>query len=145
MLYHVPDRAKALAEIHRVLKPGGWFYAGTNGVNHLRELDELVDRFDPELRIWEGFSASGSFTLENGGEQLAALFSNVTMERYHDALKVTEAEPLVAYALSGPGKALLTGTRLAAFREYIAQQVARRGIIRITKDTGMFKAQRSDF
>src|SRR5438128_5363777 len=38
MLYHVPDRPTALAEIRRVLKPGGHFYASTVGVNHLREL-----------------------------------------------------------------------------------------------------------
>src|SRR5439155_6255128 len=31
MLYHVPDRAKALNEIRRVLRPGGRLYAATNG------------------------------------------------------------------------------------------------------------------
>jgi len=38
MLYHVPDRPKALAEIRRALKPGGHFYASTLGANHLREM-----------------------------------------------------------------------------------------------------------
>ena len=34
MLYHVSDRSTALAEIRRVLKPGGHFYASTVGTNY---------------------------------------------------------------------------------------------------------------
>jgi SAM-dependent methyltransferase len=142
MLYHVPDRAKAVSEVHRVLKPGGWFYAGTNGKSHLREMDELVSRFDPVSPFWEGFSASESFTLENGGEQLADLFSDVTMERYPDVLNVTEAEPLTAYVLSGPAKAFLVGEKMIEFRRFVEREIAKKGSIRITKDSGMFKARR---
>src|SRR5437870_10084242 len=42
MLYHVPDRPKALAEIRRVLKPEGWLYATTVGDSHMREVWQLV-------------------------------------------------------------------------------------------------------
>jgi ubiquinone/menaquinone biosynthesis C-methylase UbiE len=44
MLYHVPDRPKALSEIRRVLKAGGRLFATTNGFNHMRELAELLTR-----------------------------------------------------------------------------------------------------
>src|SRR5262249_18967309 len=40
MLYHVPDRARAFSEIRRVLRPGGRFYAATNGEAHLQEIHE---------------------------------------------------------------------------------------------------------
>jgi ubiquinone/menaquinone biosynthesis C-methylase UbiE len=52
MLYHVPDRARALAEIHRILRPGGAFVAATNGVAHLREMRDLLNRFHPAGSYW---------------------------------------------------------------------------------------------
>src|SRR5215218_2532688 len=87
MLYHVPDRAKAFTEIRRVLRPGGRFYAATNGENHLRELHELVQQFDPTLGLWNRMT----FRLENGADELAPHFQHVLLHRYESALIVTEA------------------------------------------------------
>ena len=44
MLYHVPDLDRALAELARVLAPGGRLIAATNGLRHLGELWALVGR-----------------------------------------------------------------------------------------------------
>ena len=41
MLYHVPDREGALAEMRRVLRPGGRLVLATNGSNYQARLGEL--------------------------------------------------------------------------------------------------------
>ena len=45
MLYHASSQQKALAEISRVLKPGGRLYAATNSINHVAEFLELQQNF----------------------------------------------------------------------------------------------------
>jgi SAM-dependent methyltransferase len=52
MLYHVPDRNKALSEIRRVSNSEGSFHASTVGQRHLQEIAGLVGRFDPQLAGW---------------------------------------------------------------------------------------------
>jgi SAM-dependent methyltransferase len=141
MMYHVPDRAKAIAEVRRVLKPDGKFFAATNGVKHLGEMNALVSRFDPVTPYWEGFSAMESFTLENGGDQLKSHFSEVTILRYDDALIVPEADVIVAYMLSGPAKSLVSAEKAADLKRFVEQELAANGPLRITKDSGLFKAK----
>jgi SAM-dependent methyltransferase len=67
MLYHVPDLHAALAQVRRVLRPGGLFVAATNGDGHLADLmaeaggDQLITQFSSE----------------NGNAALAAHFDHV--------------------------------------------------------------------
>jgi ubiquinone/menaquinone biosynthesis C-methylase UbiE len=135
MLYHVPDRTKAFAEIRRVLQPAGRFYAATNGEAHLREMHELVQQFDSTIDLWNRMT----FRLEGGAAELAPYFSHVSLHRYPSALVVTEAEPLVAFVASMIG-AELTGARRAAFTQLVEERIAADGAIHITKDTGLFEA-----
>jgi len=141
MLYHVPDQAKALGEIRRVLKPGGRFYAATNGENHMRELDELLKKFDPTIMSrWKFGASQMPFRLENGGNELAQWFATVNLHRYESNLVVTEAEPLVEYVLSMFVKTMITGEKISQFRSFVEQELADHGPIHITKDTGLFEA-----
>ena len=137
MLYHVPDRPRALAEIRRVLAPHGRLYAATGGLHQFRELIDLVRRFDPGLVLWEG-RGPDSFVLESGREQLAPWFPEIVLHRYDDALVVTEAEPLVAYVLS---KVEMPAERRAAFADFVADELRRQGgSLRISKDYCLFEA-----
>jgi ubiquinone/menaquinone biosynthesis C-methylase UbiE len=134
MLYHVPDRPKAFAEIRRVLRPDGRFFAATNGESHLREMHELVQQFDPAISLWNRMT----FRLENGAAELEPFFSHVLLHRYESALVVTEAEPLVAFVASMIGVEL-SGERRQAFTQLVEQRITADGAIHITKDTGLFE------
>jgi len=140
MLYHVPDRPKAFAEIYRVLKPGGRFYAATLGKDHLRELDDMVSTLTGSERRMGGSAVLG-FLLENGAEQMAPWFPDVKLHRYGDGLVITEAEPLIAYIRSMSVAFDLDSDNLATF---VRQELARDGAIHVTKDSGMFEAARRD-
>ncbi len=137
MLYHVPDRAGAIAELRRVLKPGGILYTATVGNAHLRDLDALIAEFTSVPEYVGGFGEARRYTLENAPLQLAEQFESVEVRRYADALVVTEVEPLIEYVLSMPARDLVGGKRLPAFREFIAAEMAKTGAIRITKDSGL--------
>ena len=141
MLYHVPDRAKALSEIQRVLKPGGRFYAATGGEKHLQEAEELLGRVFSES-LWNYNDGKKPFTLESGAEELAEWFSQVTLHLYEDGLIVTEVEPLMTYFLSTRAKSQLVDEKLQKLREIVEQEIAQHGSIYITKSTGLFEARK---
>lgn len=139
MLYHVPDRSKALSEIRRVLKPHGCLLASTGGANAMKELADLVTRFDPQLSSWRTLF-SESFSLENGTKQLSEYFSDISLLRYSDYLLVTDAKMLADYVLSG--RIELPEDREADFRHFVELELqANGGQFYITKDAGMFAAR----
>jgi SAM-dependent methyltransferase len=139
MLYHVPDRARALSEIRRVLKPGGTFYASTIGERHLWEIRDLVAEFDADLGAW-GERPDHGFTLENGGAQLADVFAEVTLHRYDDDLVVTDPDALIAYILSGAMSP--PDDRRRDFVRFVHGEFHKRDeTFFITKDSGLFEAR----
>jgi len=137
MLYHVPDRKRALAEIRRVLKDDGRLMAATVGETHLKEMGAWIKRASIEPRQGK---FTQPFTLENGGDQLRAFFSNVTMDRYEDNLKVTEVAPLLDYIRSMISAEHLSAEELAKLESEFRAMLAKDGEIFITKDSGLFEA-----
>jgi len=137
MLYHVPDRPKALKEIQRVLKPGGRLFAATVGRNHLQEMMEYLQQVHIG-NVWESYA--NPFTLENGLEQLQAVFATVTLSRYEDSLKVTEVEPIMAYIRSSMRSTELSEEELVKVQANLEKELKEKGQIFIRKDSGLFEA-----
>lgn len=142
MLYHVPDLPVALAEIRRVLKPQGTFYATTIGREHMQEMSQLVPRASASVDRG-GFAANFTFVLENGQDALEPFFSQITLDRYQDALEVTEAEPLANYMLSGRSGATDLPQRRAGLIALLNTRLAAQGSIHISKATGLFTSRRA--
>lgn len=138
MLYHVPDRLRALQEIRRVLKSSGRFYAATLGRDHMKEIGELVHAFDPNLPALGGQTVE-PFTLENGQEQIEQFFSNVNLYLFEDALEITEPEPLVSYILSGLTTSELNDGRLDALRTHVQKALDAHNPFHVTKVSGVFE------
>jgi len=139
MLYHVPDLPRALAEIARVLKPTGKLYAATNGTRHMIELEDLVRNYSP---THEGLIDKLAFTLEKGTSDLALFFDDITVQRYEDALEVTEVEPLIAYVLSTV-RLRTDGidSQPDEFSAYMRREFRKTNTFHITKNIGLFTAK----
>jgi ubiquinone/menaquinone biosynthesis C-methylase UbiE len=138
MLYHVPDRPRALAEIWRVLRPGAQLYAATNGLGHLHEIQALVQKVGLNV---DWTTAETCFGLESGLPQLARFFSEVRAHRYKDRLWVTEAAPLVAYILSMKRLDWETEKTVQLAR-LIEDRINDDGAIQITKTPGILIARK---
>lgn len=139
MLYHVPNIPRALAEVQRVLRPDGKFYAATNGLDDLRELRTMLADFSP--RLGRRPSPIAAFSLDNGASLLAPFFSQIELRRHPNALSVTEAQPVVDYVMSavnrhGPEIDLFA----ANFAAFVDQAIKKTGALPMTKDAGLFIA-----
>jgi ubiquinone/menaquinone biosynthesis C-methylase UbiE len=138
MLYYARDLEAAIAGICRVLKPGGTLYASTNGLRHLKEIDELIVDFrGGELPI---ASVIARFNLDTGRDILSPHFARVQIDKQVNGLSVADAAALAAFCLSMT-RAAIPPERHQAFAAFVAQQMeACGGTMQIEKDAGLFVA-----
>jgi len=92
MLYHVPDLDRGLAELARVLRPGGSLLAVTNGANDFEELWSLVGR-DTSARAL-------TFRVENGEEHLRRHFATVERRDFVTPVSFPDSETMRRYVVS---------------------------------------------
>jgi ubiquinone/menaquinone biosynthesis C-methylase UbiE len=129
MLYHLPDLDAGLAEIVRVLRPGGMLFAATNSEGHMAELRAVIS---------SGPSHAKAFGLENGPKKIERFFGDVEVTRRSDVLRVTDAEDVVAYAGSMAG----VDADLGAFRAHVTDVIADRGAFDIHTEAGVITGVR---
>jgi len=134
MLYHVPNRPQAFAEIRRVLKEGGTLIAASNGNNHLAEINRWLKGFTDFIPF------KNPFTFENGLEQIQPFFSEVEINRYKDSLCVTDIDLIMGYIYSTTKASEILPKALSAVKQELEDLLATKGEIFIQKDSGMFKA-----
>ena len=138
MLYHVPDIAKAVAEIRRVLKPGGRFLAATNGPMHLHELKQFRVHVAPDF---DDDSFILPFHSDNGAAFIAPHFEQVAWQDFDSHLEVTDFEPLLAYIMSRKEvREHATARTIGTARKQFEQIAAEQGHFYVQKSTGVFIA-----
>ena len=136
MLYYTADLDRALSEIRRVLKPNGTLYASTNGLNHLREMDDLILDFRGGSRPVA--SVVEAFSLDQGHDFLGRHFDVVQLDRQENGLRVDDPAALTAFCLS-MSRAGIPEEKQPAFADYVERRIRECGVeMRIVKDVGLF-------
>ncbi len=139
LLDHLPDSSQALAEIQRILRPEGLFYASAGGGTHLQQLDWLVRLFLGEANYG---GDPDRFGLQNGAGYLARFFRGVEQRLYKNELVFEEPETIAAYVLSeGEVRQRLKASQLRAFQNHLKKELARHGEIRVTIKKGVFSGK----
>lgn len=134
MLYHVEERRAALAEIFRVLAPGGIMLAATNGKRHLHQIRELVGGGGYQ---WAG----DGFDLDNGPGQIRPWFRDIRVVRHSNRLLVKDPELLIDYVTSMPGLDL-HAEFLEELRQRIGAAIQQQGYWEVSPDSGVIVAER---
>jgi SAM-dependent methyltransferase len=138
MLYHVPDRERAVAEIRRVLRPTGRFFAATNDHAHMQELRELPDAY--MLGLSQRPSSNERFPFDAATEKFSQHFGQVQLHRYHNGLVIPDANALADYMLSGIMLTQLPADGEAAFRQWLHDHIATQGPLKVTSAVGLFES-----
>lgn len=136
VLFYCEDIPQVLSECKRVLRPNGQFLCSTYGRNHMKEITQLVQRFNKDI-VLSADCLYEHFGLENGAEILRAFFPEAEEHIYKDAIEIDEPEPLISYILSCHGNQnQLLLDQYKEFCEFVSQQM--RGGFHITKEAGAF-------
>ncbi|MDD9971171.1 MAG: class I SAM-dependent methyltransferase [Myxococcales bacterium] len=137
MLYHAEDVQLAIAELARVVAPGGFVFAATNGPDALKEVFAM-----PNIAAESLFPFADRFDLHNGTGMFTEGYSDVSVQRYPNHLEVTDAQPVVDYLLSTEAGAQLDTVAQADIASKVQRDIDAYGHFHVTVDTGLIIARR---
>jgi len=124
VLFFSKNAREILAQIKRILKKGGRFYCSTITAEHLKELEELLSKYDKKLHLGKAKQ------LQNFGDEQANLllteqFDTVTSAHYVDELVINHPDMLLNYIYSIPGEMLaIASNRRKEFESYIEKAIS---------------------
>ena len=140
VLFYCEDIASVCKEIVRVLTPGGRFICSTYGINHMKEISDLVQKFDNRI-VLSAEKLYEQFGLENGEEILKPYFNQIECKKYIDAIELDRPEPLIEYILSCHGNQnQMLLDHYNEFRGFVEKNMT--DGFHITKDAGLFICQK---
>lgn len=150
MLYHCPDLPGAVAELRRVVRPGGTLLASTNATAHFEELRQLwteclSDVAGRSVRPWHG--STERFPLEGAADVLGLAFDDVHVVPTTNRLLVPEVGPIVTYVASTRDLSQhdvddeTWAAGLGLLRERVAARIAADGAFVITTASGVAVAR----
>ena len=140
MLYHVASPAAGIAEMYRVLRPGGFLAVSTNRAGNMRRMYQLATVFgsppvDP---------VAAAFGYDDASRLLRAQFGNVTMTQHPARLRVTDPEDVFLALTSYPPGDEAGAAELAAFRNAITAAFhAGNGVLEVEKESGLFVSRKA--
>lgn len=153
MLYHVPDLVATMIGFRRVLKPAGKLVAATNSDTFMHQINEIID--DASLSLGGGRLRNPSrkgffwpFSLENGRDQLLAVFDQVTLHELHSELVFPRTDPVIAYIDSARElyrphikNKVSWQAILSEVERRVQEQIDAQGTFRVIKHNGVFVCQ----
>ena len=124
MLYHVPEPDRAIDELARVLRPGGWAIVTANRLGNLGALFELASgafggpATDP---------AAAALALDEAAILLGNRFDRVDLARFDDVYAISDPEDVFAYLTSMPPGIDAAEQDRNTLRRLVERAIARHG------------------
>ncbi|MEV6526454.1 class I SAM-dependent methyltransferase [Longispora sp. NPDC051575] len=139
MLYHVPDVPMAVAELARVLRPGGTVLVATNGLAHCREVMEILRRATELVGVeHRPLWGRESFTSEAAPGFLDPVFGSVVAHPEVEELRIPDVDAVLGYVASLHSTQSYGPDVLAVAERLVREEFDRRGHFALTRSMTVF-------